>query len=280
MLLSTILLLHTILFAPLISSLAIPNPVRNLGAKVIALQGECTKQGGSISHSHGIHICEFVSVHDGPAPKSMRDTFHEIFRKFGNKERAYLNLDSSFILPTRTQLGDGVIDEEKGVIAQSYGTSDDEEMLAVLRQPDLSSEQTTHSKSKIDEQTEREQEKEKEKEEKKKNKEGVNKWEHLQMIKIPSRIDDVTELPKCKPININCNPNTGINVCCPDLSCMQVGPAFGDLDLDFKCREKGSGDGDGDAVADGEDREGGNEKDSGLIYEGGKRQWVLGGWKI
>ncbi|KAM0182751.1 hypothetical protein ACHAPF_000997 [Botrytis cinerea] len=50
---------------------------------------------------------------------------------------------------------------------------------------------------------------------------------------MPPRLDDITELPKCKPMNMKCNPISGIRVCCPDLDCMQVGPAY----EDFECRQ-------------------------------------------
>ncbi|KAB8302173.1 hypothetical protein EYC80_005620 [Monilinia laxa] len=73
--------------------------------------------------------------------------------------------------------------------------SEDEEILDVLRKPCLSLEKTINTMS--DEQTEQKKD-EKIKE--------ANKWDLLQMVEVPPRLDDITELPKCKSINMKCNP--------------------------------------------------------------------------
>ncbi|KAA8577034.1 hypothetical protein EYC84_007050 [Monilinia fructicola] len=95
----------------------------------------------------------------------------------------------------------------------------------------------------------------------------ANKWNFLQMIEIPPRLDDITELPKCKSINMKCNPITGIRVCCPDLDCIQIGPAF----EDFECRKTRRDQLDEEEIIYGSKYQ--DEK------EGGKLQRFLDGWK-
>lgn len=69
--------------------------------------------------------------------------------------------------------------------------SEDEETLDVSRKPYLSLELNSNLNSNIDENLEPEEEK----------KEEANKWDSLEVIKMPPRLDDLTELPKCKPMN-------------------------------------------------------------------------------
>ncbi|TGO39277.1 hypothetical protein BHYA_0057g00450 [Botrytis hyacinthi] len=130
--------------------------------------------------------------------------------------------------------------------------SEDEETLDVLRKPHLSLEQNLSLNSNMDESLEPEEEE----------KEEANKWDFLEVIEMPPRLDDVTELPKCKPMNMKCNPISGIRVCCPDLDCIQVGPAY----EDFECRQ---------ALED-QDK----EEATASSYKkknGDKSQWFLGG---
>ncbi|KAG4028224.1 hypothetical protein MFRU_023g00610 [Monilinia fructicola] len=134
--------------------------------------------------------------------------------------------------------------------------SEDEEILDVLRKPYLSLEQSLSTTS--EEQTEQK------KEEKMRE---ANKWDFLQMIEIPPRLDDITELPKCKSINMKCNPISGIRVCCPDLDCIQIGPAF----EDFECRKTRRDQLDEEEIIYGSKYQ--DEK------EGGKLQRFLDGWK-
>lgn len=69
--------------------------------------------------------------------------------------------------------------------------SEDEETLNVLRKPYLSLEQNLNSNSNTDESLEPKEEK----------KEEESKWDFLEAIKMPPRLDDITELPRCKPMN-------------------------------------------------------------------------------
>jgi len=108
------------------------------------------------------------------------------------------------------------------VVDETDGGTADGEILSVLRRPYLSLEQAINSK--INEQLRKEEEEEKE--------EGEDeKWE-LRIIAIPPRLDDMTELPKCAPVNVRCHPLSGITACCLDLTCMQIGLGL----EEFECR--------------------------------------------
>ncbi|KAI9650256.1 hypothetical protein NHQ30_000269 [Ciborinia camelliae] len=301
MLLSIPKILQTVIFSTLVSSFAVPDPTRNIVAKAIALQGECTQQGGLCAHvpccknsgltcrvdGHGMHFCEFGN----PSPRSTLSTFHEIFQKF--RETASPNL-GSFPIPPRHQSDKEFIDEDETVIVQNEERIDmnlDNHLKlgdGVIATQDTCSEvgsscdfhkdehccpslvcytargsDISECRFPVDGISEDEQMEHK----KESKKEGVNKWDFLEVIEIPPRLDDITELPKCKSINMKCNPISGIHVCCPDLTCMQVGPPF----EDFECKKALSGDG--------------NEKKkvTAWAYEegenGGNLQWFLDGWK-
>ncbi|KAF7878832.1 hypothetical protein EAF04_000035 [Stromatinia cepivora] len=264
--LPTLPILQTILFSTLVTSFAVSNPFGKIGAKALALQGECAKQGGLCAHApccknsgltcrldgHGMHFCEFGNQNASPSPRSTLDTFHEIFQKFRERASASADLDSYPIPPRHQENGEGGDDVEVVISPNEQGINIKVE--DVLPRPYLSLEQTLTSK--IDEQTKTGKGNEHKKEE-------VNKWDFLKVIEMPPRLDDITELPKCKPVNMKCNPIRGIRVCCPELECMQVGPAY----EDFECR-KAPGDRDEKKVMASSDEE----------KSDGKLQWFLGGW--
>ncbi|THV54651.1 hypothetical protein BGAL_0022g00070 [Botrytis galanthina] len=264
----------------------------------LCAQAPCCKDSGLKCQldGYGIHFCEFEKENAPPISRSALDTFHEAFRGFGERASTVLKTlalqskhqevgeDVGMKIEVSLRLGDESIaakescskvgsscDFHKGeyccpslvcYMSRSTSTSEcrppsdvkseDEETLDVSRKPYLSLEQILNSNSKIDESLEPEEEK----------KEEANKWDSLELIKMPPRLDDITELPKCKPMNMKCNPISGIRVCCPDLDCIHVGPAY----EDFECRQ---------AL---EDRHKVEATASSYKGEsGGKSQWFLGG---
>ncbi|ATZ46296.1 hypothetical protein BCIN_01g09200 [Botrytis cinerea B05.10] len=235
----------------------------------LCAQSSCCKNSGLACRpdGYGMHFCEHEEGSALPITRSTLDTFHEILRALGGRASTVLN---TFALQSEHQevdegvgmkievslrLGDETItarktcskaglscDFHKGehccssLVCHTSRTSsisecrppsdvksEDEETLNVLRKPYLSLEQNLNSNSNTDESLEPKEEK----------KEEESKWDFLEAIKMPPRLDDITELPKCKPMNMKCNPISGIKVCCPDLDCMQVGPAY----EDFECRQ-------------------------------------------
>lgn len=76
---------------------------------------------------------------------------------------------------------------EKG----TNGKSEDEEILNVLRVPHRSLEKMVLNDNSLNEN----------KKEEKAEEMGGDRWDSLKVIKMSPRLDDITELPKCKPIN-------------------------------------------------------------------------------
>ncbi|KAF7929489.1 uncharacterized protein EAE98_005407 [Botrytis deweyae] len=265
----------------------------------LCAQAPCCKDSGLECQldGHGIHFCKYEKDNATPTTRSTLDTFYEILLAFGGRAATVLNnlahqskhqeFGEAFGMKIEVSLrlgGETITAKEscskagsscdfhKGehccpslVCYMSRSSSmsecrppsdvksEDEETLDVLRKPYLSLEQNSNLNSNMDsESLEPEEEK----------KEEAKKWDFLEVIKMPPRLDDITALPKCKPMNMKCNPISGIRVCCPDLDCIQVGPAY----EDFGCRQ---------ALED-QGKEGAatspyNEK------IGGKSQWFLGG---
>ncbi|KAF7958990.1 hypothetical protein EAE96_002510 [Botrytis aclada] len=266
----------------------------------LCAQTPCCKNSGLTCQldGHGIHFCEDEKDNAPPITRSTLDNFHEILRAFGGRASTVLNTLAvqskhqevgegvELKIEVSLRLGDETItaketcsksgsscDFHKGehccpslvcYMSRSSSTSEcrpasdvkseDEEILDVLRKPYLSLEQNlnSNSNSNMDESLEPEQEK----------KEKADKWDFLEAIKMPPRLDDITELPKCKPMNMKCNPISGIRVCCPDLDCIQVGPAY----EDFECRQALEDQNENEATASSY-----KEKSD------GKSQWFLGG---
>ncbi|KAF7894441.1 uncharacterized protein EAF01_009892 [Botrytis porri] len=237
----------------------------------LCVQAPCCKNSGLTCQldGYGIHFCEYQDDDGPPITRSTLDTFHEILRTF--REKASMVLNTLALQSKHEEVGEGVGMEiefslrlgDETITAKetcseassscdfhqgehccpslvcylprssSMGEchppfdskSEDEEILDVLRKPYLSPKQNLkfNLNSNVDESLESEEEK----------KEEANKWDFLKVIEMPPRLDDITKLPKCKPMNMKCNPISGIRVCCPDLDCIQVGPAY----EDFECRQ-------------------------------------------
>ncbi|KAF5878142.1 uncharacterized protein Bfra_000309ib [Botrytis fragariae] len=264
----------------------------------LCAQARCCRNSGLECQldGYGIHFCENENENAPPITRSILDTFHEILRAFGDRASAVLNTLAhqskhqevgegvGLKMEVSLRLGDEVITAKEtcskagsscdfhqgehccsslvcytsrsSSISECRPPSDvkseDEETLDVLLKPHLSLEQNSNLNSNMDESLESEEEK----------KEEANKWDFLEVIEMPPRLDDINELPKCKPMNMKCNPISGIRVCCPDLDCIQVGPAY----EDFECRQ---------ALGDW-----GKEGATISTYKeksGGKSQWFLGG---
>ncbi|TGO09185.1 hypothetical protein BTUL_0176g00210 [Botrytis tulipae] len=263
-------ILQVIFFLSIASSFAVLNPAGSIGSKATAQDGACIKQGDG----YGIHFCEFEKDNAPPITRSTLDAFREISRAFGKIASTVLNTlapqskhqevgeDVGMTAEVSLRLGDETITAKEScsragsscefhkgehccpslVCSMSRSSSisecrppsdvksEDEETLDVLRKPYLSLEQNLNLNSNIDESLEPEEEK----------KEEANKWDFLEVMKSPHRLDDITELPKCKPMN---------------------SPAY----EDFECRQ---------ALED-QDKEEGTAS-SYKKKSGGKSQWFLG----
>ncbi|KAF7906606.1 hypothetical protein EAF00_000885 [Botryotinia globosa] len=264
----------------------------------LCAQTPCCRDSGLTCQldGDGIHFCEFEKDNAPPITRSTLDAFREISRAFGKMASTVLNTlapqskhqevgeDIGMKIEVSLRLGDETItakescskagsscDFHKGehccpslVCYMSTSSSisecrppsdvksEDEETLDILRKPYLSLEQNLDLNSNMDSSLEPEEEK----------KEEANKWDFLEVMKSPHRLDDITELPMCKPMNMKCNPIGGIRVCCPDLDCIQVGPAY----EDFECRQ---------ALEDQDKVEATASSDK--KKSGDKSQWFLGG---
>ncbi|TGO47470.1 hypothetical protein BCON_0276g00100 [Botryotinia convoluta] len=264
----------------------------------LCAQAPCCKDSGLKCQldGYGIHFCEYEKDNAPPTTRSTLDTFYEILLAFGGMASTVWNTLAhqskhqevgegvGMKIEVSSRLGDEIItaketcskagsscDFHKGehccpslVCYMSRGSSisecrppsdvesEDAETLDVLRKPYLSLKQNLNPNSNTDESLEPKEEK----------KEEANNWDLLEVIKTPPRLDDITELPKCKPMNMKCNPISGIRVCCPDLDCIQVGPAY----EDFECRQ---------ALEDQDKKEA--TASSYKKKSGGKSQWFLGG---
>ncbi|TGO86712.1 hypothetical protein BPOR_0282g00080 [Botrytis porri] len=188
-------------------------------------------------NGYGIHFCEYQDDDGPPITRSTLDTFHEILRTF--REKASMVLNTLALQSKHEEVGEGVGMEiefslrlgDETITAKetcseassscdfhqgehccpslvcylprssSMGEchppfdskSEDEEILDVLRKPYLSPKQNLkfNLNSNVDESLESEEEK----------KEEANKWDFLKVIEMPPRLDDITKLPKCKPMN-------------------------------------------------------------------------------
>ncbi|TGO22502.1 hypothetical protein BPAE_0165g00170 [Botrytis paeoniae] len=235
----------------------------------LCAQAPCCKDSGLKCQldGYGIHFCEYEKDNAPSITRSTLDIFHEILRGFGEMASTVLNTlahqskhqevgeGAGMKIEVSLRLGDETITAKEtcskagsscefhkgehccpslvcymsrsSSISECRPPSDlkseHEETLDVLRKPYLSLEQNLNLNSNMDESLESDEEK----------KEEANKWDFLEVIEMPPRLDDITELPKCKPMNMKCNPISGIRVCCPDLDCIQVGPAY----EDFECRQ-------------------------------------------